>query len=98
MEVDPRFLTAADWDIIQSILIRGWMAAGFMLSFAFLMALAHAIVPSLVATRHIPQRAQSSRVLFYLLGFAALAGAAFTVASILGDIGIVQRIYPHIFI
>ena len=78
---DPTALTSAEWNNIH--LFLQWFRIYFPLvvTFAITMLTAHALIPSLVITGHLPESAQRLRV--PLTGFAALVFAAGVVILVL---------------
>ena len=63
-EVDPSALTAADWDQVTVTLSFIWAFFGAQVSAALNFTLAHAFIPSLVTTGHIPKAANKVRPFF----------------------------------
>ena len=51
---DPKALTTANWDDIHQWLIFLWIYLPLVITFAFTLLLAHAIIPSLMATGQLP--------------------------------------------
>lgn len=72
--MDPNFITRADWSDIGDFLLGLLFIPGLAIVFAFSILTAHAIIPSLVASGHIPEDFQKTRPVFYAIGFAALLG------------------------
>ena len=72
--MDPEFITSADWARIGNLLHFFWYAVLCSIGFGFNFLLAHAIIPSLVSTGHIPQSVNKARRMFYIgaLGFLSL--------------------------
>ena len=57
--MDPAFITAGDWTEIFKFVHFLWAIPLFVIGFAFNLALAKAVVPSLVFTGHLsPERAR----------------------------------------
>ena len=79
---DPKALTSVDWNNIHLFLQWFWIYFPIVVTFAFTMLTAHALIPSLIMTGHLPESAQKLRV--PLTGFAALLFAAGAVILILG--------------
>ena len=67
---DPKALTSANWHDIHMWLQWLWIYVPLVFTFAFTMLIAHAFIPSLVATKHLP--ATANRLRLPLPGFAAL--------------------------
>ena len=71
---DPKALSSANWNDIHFWLTYLWIYAPLVLTFALAMLTAHAIIPSLIITGHIPASAGRLRIpltLFSVLIFAA---------------------------
>ena len=79
---DPKALTSVDWDNIHLFLQWFWIYFPIVVTFAFTLLIAHAIIPSLVITGHLPESTQKLRI--PLTGFAVLLFAAGVVVLILG--------------
>ena len=67
---DPKALTSANWNDIHIWLTWLWTYVPLVLTFALTMLTAHAIIPSLILTGHLPQGA--NRLRLPLTGFALL--------------------------
>ena len=71
---DPKALTSADWQNIHLFLQWFWIYFPLVVMFALTMLTAHALIPSLVITGHLPASANRLKLplnLFGLLVFAA---------------------------
>ena len=79
---DPKALTSVDWNNIHLFLQWFWIYFPIVVTFAFTLLIAHAIIPSLVITGQLPESTQKLRV--PLTGFAVLLFAAGVVILILG--------------
>ena len=78
---DPTALTSVEWNNIHLFLQWFWIYFPLVVTFAITMLTAHALIPSLVITGHLPESAQRLRV--PLTGFAALVFAAGVVILVL---------------
>ncbi len=67
---DPKGLTSANWNDIHVWLTLFWIYFPLVVTFALSMLTAHAIIPSLIITGHLPPSA--SRLKAPLTGFAIL--------------------------
>jgi hypothetical protein len=67
---DPKALTSANWNDIHIWLTWLWTYVPLVLTFALTILTAHAIIPSLILTGHLPQSANRLRA--PLTGFALL--------------------------
>lgn len=72
--MDPDFITRADWSNIGDFLLGLLFVPGLAIFFAINMLVAHALIPSLVASGHIPEDFNKARPVFYTIAFAAFAG------------------------
>ncbi len=54
---DPKALTSADWQIIQQWLTYFWIYFPLIITAAFCALTAHAFIPSLISTGHLPASA-----------------------------------------
>lgn len=97
--MDPRFITAVEWAATVPMIISLWAFAGVMVAFAFSLMLGHAVIPSLVDTRHLPVRAASFRPLMYILAvvFFVIAVVIF-LNLVLNLLGTIYDIYPKVWI
>ena len=79
---DPKALTSVDWDNIHLFLQWFWIYFPIVVTFGMTLLTAHAIIPSLVITGHLPESTQKLRI--PLTGFAVLLFVAGVVVLILG--------------
>ncbi len=73
---DPEPITAATWSDISDWLLAMSVYIVFVVTFAFSMLTALAIIPSLVSTGHLPARALKLRPPIVGFGLIALLAAA----------------------
>ena len=64
--MDPEFITTSFWDRIGGTDTFLFLFGIFVIGFAFIFLTSHAIIPSLVASGHLPERAQRLRRGLYL--------------------------------
>ena len=96
--LDPRTITGGDWSVLPALVTFLWLVAFFNVAFAFAMLVAHAVVPSLIATAHIPSRLHRVRPILYILGFGALLLSILAIASWVANLPIIYDVYPKQFI
>lgn len=96
--IDPRTITGADWPGIELLVYLLWGLVVINVSFAFSMLVAHAVIPSMVATGHIPSRVLSFRPLLTVLAFLFLVAALFIVSSWVFNLKAVYGVYPKALI
>ena len=74
---DPKSLSSANWNDIHLWLTYFWIYVPLVLTFAFTMLTAHALIPSLINTGHIPSSAGRLRIPLTLFAFLVFAAAVF---------------------
>ena len=96
--MDPKALTSEDWQNIHMFLQWFWIYLPIVLTFGITLLTAHALIPSMIMTGHLPESFHKVRI--PLTGFAALVFAAGVVIMILvvNSQLDVQNIYPRVFI
>lgn len=72
---DPEALTRADWNDIHIWLTLLWTYFPILITFALTMLVAHAVIPSLINTRHLSPAAARLRLPLTLFGFGFLTAA-----------------------
>jgi hypothetical protein len=75
---DPKALTYANWKDISNWLVLLWVYLPLIITFAFTILIAHAVIPSLISTRHLPAQADKLR-----LPLTAFAVAVVLVAAVI---------------
>ena len=95
---DPKALTSVEWNNIHQFLQWFWIYFPIVVTFAVTMLTAHAIIPSLVITGHLPESTQRLRL--PLTGFAALVFIAGVVILVLGINATldVRQVWPRFLI
>ena len=78
---DPKALTVADWENIHIWLQWLWIYLPLIVTFVLTMVVAHAILPSLVLTGHLPRTVLRLRT--PMTGFALVVLAAAIVILVL---------------
>jgi hypothetical protein len=95
---DPNVLTSADWTNIHNWLTLLWIFFPLIITFAFSMMIAHAIIPSAVMTGHLPPSASYLRIPLTIIGLLALAAAlVFFISSAFLLPEALRIIYPRFF-
>ena len=72
--MDPNFITALDWIEYRDLVSYLWLFPILMFVFATSILLSFGIIPSLVESKEIPEKAQRIRPLLYLSAAGALTG------------------------
>jgi hypothetical protein len=80
--MDPKALTSTDWNNIHFFLQWFWIYFPLVVVFAITMLTAHALIPSAVATGHLPQSV--ARLKWPLTGFALIIAVIAIIILILG--------------
>ena len=92
--MDPNFVTRSDWADIGEFLLGLLFVPGLMIVFSLSMLAAHALIPSLVNSGHLPEEYGKIRPVFYLIAFAAFLG----VISYLAFVGVnAERSFGEIY-
>ena len=92
---DPQFITAAAWAGVGDFLRALMVFAVLVIAFAGYLLVAHALIPSLVASEHIPNRANRIRPIFYLTSLVLLIGAIIFLTITSGLAGVIGDIYDR---
>tara|TARA_Y100000590_G_C15042141_1_gene759271 strand:- start:24 stop:314 length:291 start_codon:yes stop_codon:yes gene_type:complete len=96
--MDPTPITSAQWAQIGLMLTNLWIVVAFVFSASATLLLAHAIIPSLVITAHLPESFSKLRVVFYLLGFVSILAGAFFMWKVIGYSEVISTFYPDYWI
>ena len=91
--MDPEYITSADWRDIGNFLTFIWLILLFAIGFGFNFLLAHAVIPSLIITGHIPERFGRARRLFYTGAGAAMVGVIFVWVRIAVEINFIGEFW-----
>ena len=93
--MDPEYITRTDWNEIGRVLRFLWLFVAFSIGLGANFLLAHAIVPSLVATGHLPQKALSVRRFLYMFALGALIGVAFAIYNFMSGLGVLDSFWSR---
>tara|TARA_B100000029_G_C17526584_1_gene941844 strand:- start:170 stop:460 length:291 start_codon:yes stop_codon:yes gene_type:complete len=96
--MDPQYITGETWSEIGSWLKFLWLFLLFSVGFGFNFLMAHAIIPSLIITGHIPSSINRFRRFFYYSAFAALGGVAFSIITFISRAGIMENVWDRFWI
>jgi len=88
----------AQWAAITNGLLWFWAFLACVVAFGTFLLMAHAMVPSLVSTRQLPQRTLAVRPAIYLLALIFLAGAFFCFANIVTHLQVLYDLYGKLWI
>lgn len=78
--MDPEYITSTAWSGVGDFLTFLWLFLLFQVSFGFNFLMAHAIIPSLTETGHLPQSVNKARRVFYVGAVGSLAAVVFVVS------------------
>jgi hypothetical protein len=96
--VNPNFIQFDTWQPLFSLLICLWTYVGLEIVFAFALLLAHAIIPSLVETGHLPANTNRIRPFLYGGFFLFLLFAFGTIFTVFwSNNALIQVIYENIY-
>lgn len=96
--MDPMMPTAEDWKLIEPLLWNLWLFVLFMVGFAGNLMLGHAVIPSLVWTHHIPQRASMLRLPLIVIAFISFGIALYIFYNFATNLDVIYRIYGKVWI
>ena len=82
--MDPEAIGLSSWSEIGKTLTTLWIVVLFTVLFAGNLLVAHNLVPSFVASRHIPAVAKKAGLAFYLLAIISLGLALFFLVRVIG--------------
>lgn len=93
--MDPAYLTSDIWHDLSTALRFIWLYVFLILGFVTNFLIAHALIPSLASTHHIPQSIVKLRAVVYLLAFGALATAVIVFLLTLLSLDVAARVLPR---
>ena len=96
--MDPASIGSTEWSEIGSLLTNLWVVVLFIVLVATNMLLGHNFIPSLVASRHVPDSLQKVRPAFYLLALVCFGLALFFLARVVDDAGVLRRFWADYWI
>ena len=97
-KMDPAFVDNELWHGISTMLRFLWAYLLFAIGFAALFLTAHAIIPSLVTTGHLPGQVARLRPLLYAAAGGSLVIAAILLALTLANADVVGKIWDRYLI
>ncbi|MBI2964692.1 MAG: hypothetical protein HYY34_00650 [Chloroflexi bacterium] len=98
--MDPNPLSRAEWAHAGNAIKLLWISLILMFTAAQLFLAAHAIIPSAVASHHLPARWNRVRPLLYAGGFACLIAVGIAMFFLIGVLGVgdlANRIFPSLY-
>ncbi len=96
--MDPQPITQAQWTQMAIAIAVLFTFFFFVVNFAAAMLLGHAIIPSLVGTRHLPKFLERTRFFFYMAAAGAIATAVALFGLFLFFARVIGEIWPRWFI
>ena len=93
--MDPVYINSDLWGSTGNILTYIWILFFSAVGFGFNFLMAHAIIPSLIGSGHLPARLQKARPLFYGGAALALALVIFALNRAAANAGFLEDIYPR---
>ena len=86
--MEPTPLGALQWSELGSMLFALWMVVIFIVLFAANMLVGHNLLPSFIASGHVPESLQKARLLFYAFAITCFAIAMYFLYSTIvqGDV------------
>jgi len=95
MTPDPSALTNVEWTEMSKILITLWIFVGAVLAFVLSLLTAHAMIPSLVESRHLPERVLKLRPAFYGSALVFFGGAMYLIVRATGLAKVIGTFYER---
>ena len=96
--MDPAAIGSTEWSEIGKLLSNFWAVVLFVILFATNMLLGHNFIPSLVASKDIPNGWQKARPAFYTLALVCLSLAFFFLYRVIDYAGVLHKIWPDYWI
>ena len=96
--MDPEFINSSDWRAIGDMLTFIWLLFFAAVGFGFNFLMAHAIIPSLIGSRHLPARLDKSRPVFYGGAVLALGLVGFALSRVIAKAGLIESFWPRFWI
>jgi ABC-type Na+ efflux pump permease subunit len=94
----PEAITAQDWRQIAMTVVWLWVFVVSWVTFALSFGLGHAIIPSLVESRHLPRSVNAVRPIFYVVAILGVAVAFFALFNWLNRLPVIYDIFPRVVI
>ena len=96
--MDPAPIGTAEWAEIGKLLTNLWLVVLFIVLFASNILLGHNMIPSLVASEHLPGSWQKSRPVFYLFALIFFGLALFFLVRVIDLAGVLEDFWPDYWI
>lgn len=92
--MDPVFISLSEWSDLGRLLTFFWGVLLFIIGFGGSLLLAHAFIPSLVGTGHLPQGVLRVRPVLYATAFISLGIAALFFFNVVTLSDVAGRVWP----
>ena len=96
--MDPATIGSLEWSEIGKLLTGLWIVVLFIVLFATNMLLAHNFIPSLVASGHLQNSLQKTRVVLYALALVCFGLAIFFLSGVVDSAGVLRDLFPDYWI
>ncbi len=96
--MDPAALSGAEWSSIGSLLSNLWIVVALVVFFGTNMMVGHILIPSLVASYHLPSGAQKARPFFYAVAIASIVGAVVVFVRVIQATEVLERFWSNYWI
>ena len=96
--MDPGYINNSDWGAIGGFLTFLWVLFFSAVGFGFNFLMAHAIIPSLIGSGHLPSRLDKSRPVFYGGAVLALGLVVFALTRLVERAGLIENFWPRFWI
>ena len=96
--MDPGSLLNFEWTELGKLLINMWIIVGLVVFCAANMLIGHILIPSLVATSHIPPLVEKTRPLFLVLAIVSFVLAIVVFLQVLDLASVLPRFWNDYWI
>ena len=96
--MDPAPLLNHEWTQIGKLLTLLWISVGLVVFMATNLLVGHIFIPSLAASKHIPDMAQRSRPAFYALAILSFTAIVYVFIRIVDLADVIRDIWPDYWI
>jgi len=93
--MDPNFISSSNWSQISEMVGFLWRLPLFAIGFGFSLLLARAIIPSLLATRQVPERIGRLAPVLTAFSFICFGLLLWTLYSLVDSSGVLEKVYSR---
>ena len=90
---DPIAVLAPEWQDIGDLLTNLWYMVALVVFLATNMLVGHILIPSMVASHHLPERVQRVRPIFYAAAIASFGLAMYILSRVVELAGVFRRFW-----